>query len=59
MDVFPTFVRFAFDPVSIEVFENAVEVFCGLGESVPLFRVVFQELFILVLGCFLLSMYPM
>jgi hypothetical protein len=42
VDVFATFICFAFDPVSVEVFEDAVEVFCGLGESIPLFGIVFQ-----------------
>lgn len=51
--MFTTFVRFAFDPVSVEVFENAVEVFGGLGESVPLLGVVFQEFLILIFLCFL------
>ena len=53
VDVFSSFVGFAFDPVAIEVFEDSVEVFCCLGESVPLFGIVFQEVFVLVVCCFL------
>lgn len=37
VDVFSAFVGFAFDPVAVEVFEDSVEVFGCLGESVPLF----------------------
>jgi hypothetical protein len=53
MNVFSSLVRFPFYPVSIEIFEDAVEVLGCLGESIPLFGVVFQEIFVLVLGCVL------
>ena len=53
VDVFSSFVGFAFDPVTVEVFEDPVEVFGCLGESVPLFGIVFQEIFVLVSLCFL------
>ena len=53
MNVFATFVRLAFNPVSVEIFEDPVEVFGGLGESVPLFRVVFQQLLVLIFLFFL------
>ena len=53
VDVFSALIGFAFDPVAIEIFEDSVEVFGCLGESVPLFGVVFQEIFVLVVLCFL------
>lgn len=52
--MFATFVRLAFDPVSVEIFEDTVEVFGGLGESIPLFRIVFQQLLILIFLCVLI-----
>jgi hypothetical protein len=53
MDMFTTFVGFAFDPVSIEVFEDSIEVFCCLCETIPLFGIIFQQVFILIVLRFL------
>jgi len=49
MNVFTTLIRLPLNPMSIEIFEDAIEVFCCLGESVPLFGIVFQEVFVLEL----------
>jgi len=54
VDVFAPLICLALDPVSVEVFEDTVEIFGGLGESVPLLRVVFQELLILIFLCILI-----
>jgi len=49
MNMFTTFVRLPLNPMPIEIFEDAIEVLCCLGESVPLFGIVFQEVFVLEL----------
>jgi len=49
MNMFTTFVRLPLNPMPIEIFEDAIEVLCCLGESVPLFGIVFQEIFVLEL----------
>jgi hypothetical protein len=49
MNMFSSLIRLALDPMSIEVFEDAVEVLGSLGEPVPLLGIVFQQIFVLVL----------
>lgn len=49
MNMFSSLIRLPLDPMSIEIFEDAVEVLGSLGEPVPLLGIVFQEIFVLVL----------
>jgi len=49
MNMFTTLIRLPLNPMSIEIFEDAIEVLCCLGESIPLFGIVFQEIFVLEL----------
>jgi hypothetical protein len=58
MDMFPALIGLAFYPVSVEVLKDSVEVFGGLGKSVPLLGIVFEKILVLILLGFLRSVPP-